>query len=587
MENKRFDKIEILIILVLVLLFSVRVYNLDNDLPAWGIVNYQPMDEGQYSTMALNKYNSGSIRLDLKLENIDFLTSAHIRNNVIGNFFVYIGMLLFGDNYYGFRISSVLFGTLNYILFLLILRNIKKIYGKEECSKWNNSIYVAMGVLLLVDFVYTVASRVIETSIYRMFFIQLIIFLFTIPKQSDIFEQKIRFLIAGILSVGSVFAVYITNIFIPIAMFATIIFCAIYKGKEYFFNAMFSFIAGAGIAYVLCDLYYNIVWGTSCIVNTMQIISDFSGTNGYTGGTDILALFGLLLHFLSANSNLYNASILYMFLLLLPIVGKLIIRKKDINMFLVYNTIFFLLLQTFINEDYIVRKYIMVYPLLLYLIYYILVQNTDERVKGYFENKKTTKIVYSIFCCMICSVIVLYRLYFIENETYKDFSSTDKNIIMVQLIFILIAEIIFIISICKLQFHNKIYRICFFNIILFSSIITNVYFSGKHVYFYNSYTERELMKNIANDVGDEWVYGVYAISFTLYNDIKPIVNNYTIMGKEIENFDGKWYLDYSDYCFPQEVMGNKKNEWIEKQTYKRNFSTFGTKRSVSLYEIEH
>ena len=201
MENRTFWKNRILIVVIVVLLFTMRIYNIDNDLPAWGIVNYQPMDEGQYATMALNKYNCDSIRLDIKLDSIHFLTSAHIRNNVIGNFFVYIGMVIFGDNYFGFRIASVIFGGLNYLLILLILYNIKKMYGKEERSNCSNWAYIAMGVLLLVDFTYTVACRVIETSIYRMFFLELIIFLFTISSQNDLYEKKIRFFLAGLLSV--------------------------------------------------------------------------------------------------------------------------------------------------------------------------------------------------------------------------------------------------------------------------------------------------------------------------------------------------------------------------------------------------
>ena len=37
----------ILFIILLIFFLEIRVYNLDADIPAWGIVNYQPMDEGQ------------------------------------------------------------------------------------------------------------------------------------------------------------------------------------------------------------------------------------------------------------------------------------------------------------------------------------------------------------------------------------------------------------------------------------------------------------------------------------------------------------------------------------------------------------
>lgn len=581
--NKKYG----ILVVVIILLFGFRIFNLDADLPAWGIVNYQPMDEGQYATMALNKFNTGSIRLDIKLQDMDFLTSAHIRNNVIGNFFVYLGMVLFGDNYYGFRISSILFGGLNFILFGLILFNIKKNFGKEKRDLWNNLVYLAMVILLLVDFVFTVACRVVETTIYRMLFLQLIVYFFTINKQSDFYEQKFRFLLAGFLSVISVFAVYITNIFIPIAVLLTIIYYGICKGKKYFFDAFMFFVAGAGIAYVLCDLYYNFVWGTSCIVNTMQIITDFSGTMGYTGGNSILGVLGLVLNFMASNSNLYNIVVFYAFLILLPLIIKLIFQKKNANMFFIWNVILMLLLQTFINEDYIVRKYIIVYPLVFYLIYFVLISFSIEDIKSYFDHRKVCKIIYSIACAALCTWIVIYRLFFIENETYRDFSLVDKNVTMLQILFIFIAEILLILFAVKRQYNKRFYAITISIVIILASLITNIYFSTRYVYCNKSYTEKKLMQDIAKEVGEEWVYGIYSVSFTLYNDIKPMLNTYSIMGGEIANSDAKWYLDYSDYNFPSEVMSDENTEWIEKEEYYRNFSTFGTKRNVSLYQIQH
>ena len=46
---RNLSKSKLLLVLVLIAIFSlywVRVVNLDQDLPAWGVVNYQPKDEG-------------------------------------------------------------------------------------------------------------------------------------------------------------------------------------------------------------------------------------------------------------------------------------------------------------------------------------------------------------------------------------------------------------------------------------------------------------------------------------------------------------------------------------------------------------
>ena len=50
------------------------------------------------------------------------------------------------------------------------------------------------------------------------------------------------------------------------------------------------------------------------------------------------------------------------------------------------------------------------------------------------------------------------------------------------------------------------------------------------------------MVSIGEDVGEEYVLGVYSIAYTLYNDIKPIVNDYEETVKYYKDYD--YYLDY-------------------------------------------
>lgn len=586
MIKKRINIKTVILFVSLFVLFGLRIINLDADIPAWGMVNYQPMDEGQYATMALNKINSGSFRLDVD-EEINFMTSAHIRNNIIGNLSVYLGLKLFGDNYYGLRISSVIFGLLNIILFAFILKNLQKKYEIENYNNINTRlIFISIG-LLLVDFVYMIACRTVETSIYRMFFIQLILYVFTINMKSDLYQKKIRFLFIGFLSVFSIFAVYITNIFVILATIIMIIFYGVFNGRNAFFNAAISFIAGAGVAYIICDLYYNIVWGTSCIVNTMQIISDFSGTSGYTGGNSFLAIIVLVLHFIAANSNVYNMAIFFICLLFLPIAIGSAIKKRNIDIVFIISLMVSLLLQTIINEDYIVRKYIMIYPLMFYMIYYVLISVSYQQMKLFFGKHRVFKLLYSITCIGVCAFVLIYRMFLIENDTYKDFVLSDKLIVLLQIAVIISLLITFLVLMYKKKCNNKICILVMAVLVIMSSIITNVYFDIKYVFTYKSHTEKEAMQAIGEQLGCEWVYGVYSISFTLYNDIKPVVNTYDTMGNDIEVLNANWYLDYCEYGFPEVVVGNNADRWREQYTYSRNFSTFGKKVDISIYKIEH
>ena len=110
-------------VVIFIALYLFRVINIDQDLPAWGIANYQPMDEGQYATMAINKYKYGTMRPDLKVDDIQFDTNAHVRNDLIGNIVCYIGLRLFGNNYIGLRVGSVVVCFFNFVILCLCIAN--------------------------------------------------------------------------------------------------------------------------------------------------------------------------------------------------------------------------------------------------------------------------------------------------------------------------------------------------------------------------------------------------------------------------------------------------------------------------------
>lgn len=562
---------KILFILGLSLIFLVRIYNIDCDLPAWGIINYQPMDEGQYATMAINKYEYGSIRPDIKEMPVDFLTCAHIRTNFFGNLLIYIGMVLFGDNYLGFRISSVFVGFLSCALFVLILSKLNKKYSINK-----KGLLPMFAILFCTDFAYLVASRVVETTIYRTFFLLLIILVMLI-EHGETYRTITRYFMAGFLAVTSVFAVYITNIYIVVALFLAVLVIN-RKNRKEVMQGLMGFIAGCGCAFVVCEVYYYFVWGSSCLANTMQIIADFSGISGYEGGTNNQITY-ILISFLTTNTNMYNLAVVFMLLLALPCLFK----HRDEFITLNFLLIICLLGQTFITEDYIVRKGSMLYPIFLFLLFTAQTYDSTTQQKCK-KGKRINDIVYSIACMLVCIYIPLYRIIFIENDTKLDFNLADKWFIYIQIIALLI------ILICKIHtFYSQVSEKR--NILMFALIATvmvNLYFDIRYVYANSSYTEKELMIDIGKEVEDQFVFGIYSISFTLYNNIKPVVNNNNSLAWQMYEHrgDGSLYLDYCDYNFDRDQLQAYGIEIKEMETYPRNFSTFSIKRNVSLYTFE-
>ena len=50
-----------LVLVFICLLFCLRVFHIDQDLPPWGVVTYQPIDEGQYAAPAINLQTFGVV----------------------------------------------------------------------------------------------------------------------------------------------------------------------------------------------------------------------------------------------------------------------------------------------------------------------------------------------------------------------------------------------------------------------------------------------------------------------------------------------------------------------------------------------
>ena len=58
---KKLNPVKIAVIIFFVFIFALRAYDLEADIPARGLVLYQPIDEGAYANMALYQYNYQSL----------------------------------------------------------------------------------------------------------------------------------------------------------------------------------------------------------------------------------------------------------------------------------------------------------------------------------------------------------------------------------------------------------------------------------------------------------------------------------------------------------------------------------------------
>lgn len=557
-------------ILILIFIFSLRFFYIESDLAApWGVLNYQPIDEGVYANLALNKINYGVLNPNLAIDpQYEYLMQPHVITNIFGNTIIYIGLKLFGDNYLGFRIGSIMIGLLSSILLYFTLCNIQKRITQKQTISRNSYLLIATTILLFsFNFVFYNASRLNEPTLYRMFCLVMVLFIFSSFKMRD--SLKAFFMV--FVSVSSIFLVYVTNVFILLAFIMLLFVWFRQKKLENCKKYLFFGMLGGVCAYLISLCYYIYYWDTTPIKNLFACINSFSNTGGYTVATsNYLTNIGA---FFSSNILLYNPLLIWgMVWGFYFILDKK--NKTDDLIILSLAMIIAMFLQTLFSEDYIVRKALIILPVFVIILYYSI----------YSYCKQCTEIPLKIkFILNFISVIggifaVVYRLFFINNQTNLDFSLKDR-IILITLISSF--SVILVIG----QLNKKHVKLMFYSLIAII-VGANSLFVLKYNWMNQTYLDKEAMIDLNDRVGEGYVLGEYINGFTLYNDLKPILHTQETLFKYMKDSQELYYFDYSDYN-TYNLDDDHLNNYVEKVAqYPRLFQTFGTCREMALFRWE-
>lgn len=583
---RRID-VEVLISVGAIVFYFFRLIAISSDLPNWGIGQYQAPDEGAYAFLALNKIHFGQINPDfLNSNNFSMVTAPHLRGNLLGNLLVYITISIFGKTYFGFRFSSFVIGLVNGILLFYILTILQKKFYKNNMRVGFIVKWVLLFTLLL-DFQYTLASKVVETSIYRLFFVEVCILLFMKLEKG----KKRYFLLLGMLVVFSVCGIYITNFFLAVAFSLAVCYFCLKKMQKDYKNLIIYFVGGI-FSYVICEMYYIFFWKTTLIKNTLQTIHNFTAMAEYSSASFMSAICWRIVNFFSNNYNLYNAGILYVFLLSLPILFILMYRERNSIIFLNIVIYFTYFVQTLYSEDFVYRKYILMIPSIYILIY--IGGSKLHLIRDMFVSKKSKvlMIIYSIGCAMLCITTYFYRLFFIADGTVLDFANMDKFVVaMMNTVCIMI---VFLFSVLVFLNMNSKVLVNFCAIALFvSCFVINSYMDLNYIYDNKTFTDKEIMNSlgeIENQEEETYILGNYMLSYCFYNEAIPIVNDYTEMfDMMLQNdwylleYSSSWNMPFGAYLDSYLKQFGYSYEIVRE--FEREQMTFGVNRNIALYKI--
>ena len=125
-------KFQKIVLFFLLFLFMVRIVNIDGDIPQTYLIDYSSTDEGIYGNLALNLQNWGTLMHPLKMSGIALEQNLQIILDIFGNMVIYPFLLIFGDNYYGFRLGIVFIAFLSLIFMILSIKKLKKDYDIQH-----------------------------------------------------------------------------------------------------------------------------------------------------------------------------------------------------------------------------------------------------------------------------------------------------------------------------------------------------------------------------------------------------------------------------------------------------------------------
>ena len=528
MEDKNlFQKgiVQKIIYVLLFLLFFVRIINIEADIPQTYLVDYSSTDEGIYANLALNLQNWGTLMHPLKVSGITLKHNPQIILDIIGNLVTYVFMYIFGDNYYGFRLGVVFIAFLTVVFIIISIRNLKKNYGIKN-------YYFEIFTLIFLDtsFIFYSASRVVEPTIFRLFFSAIILWTFVSVR-----KNSLKSFLIGFFTTISIFLVYVNNTFLILGILIYILILFFMKQKKEAIQNIIYGSIGAVSGILLSEIYYLAIWGTEAFKNLFEIIKLFNSNANYTivaENTKVSYSFYLFIYikrvirFISSNLFFYSLTIFSLVMASLYNVKNFFKSKKK-EYFFCLSMIVALFIQTLVSEDFINRKSIVLLPFIIFICieYLILYQKKEASISLY----NVGEIFFIIFC------IVVQKIY-LPFSGYAGFNTNDK---VITIFYILFPTLIFLLSLSM----RWSYRLLISMFLIFS--LGNLFFIHRY-YFRNIYFYDKKMMIALNKYENKIILGEYVNGYTLYNDIKTLPITREETKKLMDTGDYYYYFDYSD-----------------------------------------
>jgi 4-amino-4-deoxy-L-arabinose transferase-like glycosyltransferase len=380
----------VLLVLLVLYVFS-RLLFLDADIPVWSVSHYSPIDELYYTETAFN-WVEGVYAPNGQYEVSYF--------NLAQQLLTSLSLSLFGDNYYGLRLPSVLAGWI--VVSSLYLITLKR-FGFASA--------LCFSLLLISEVSFLLATRVAEPTIFRLAAISILLLAYSLEAEH---KSQRATLFLGVLTGVAWCFIYPTNAFVVLAGFL-LVFLSNEK------NIKYSLIYCLGIL-ISIIIYAVVLYAFDFdIQKNLSILHLFTARVAGTSqnGFWLMGWGRNLLSIRYANFLVMNPFFSYLlvgFICIFIYFRKQLIQTLKIEDKIILVFLLSFLIQTMFISDYPQRKLLILLPFLLYVS--LLIWSLLPHIFPEVVLKKIGMLIFSMLLISFIAVSI-FRVFTFPAYQYK------------------------------------------------------------------------------------------------------------------------------------------------------------------------
>ena len=477
-----------------------RIAFLDADLPGWWMSQLQPIDELYYTIPAFNLYHYGSMAHRV----VSFVPTDGAPLNLLQNLLTWPMLVVFGNNYYGLRMGSVVAGLGSMLFLYFCLRRHTQVHG-DAPSDWLTDALPALWMAYLVcDFAFVAATRVAEPTIFEVLALTAILFVASAWPVTES-NAATRAAVLGFMAVAAWLFVYVYNAFIVPAVLLAILIEASRGGLREVVLRAAAAIAGAIGAIALYAVVVYLAYGQSLLDLYHDTVQPLSGRVQSSGLEPWYVIF-------TTNLFRFDLPLLVAFALAVPVFAYRVYRERDMYGVLAGSLLIFLMLQTGFAPTYWYRKLLIAGPLVI-LVVSMAIPYAGRFAAAIRIRRQAAATTLAYLALVVAGITFLYL------RVQYDWDPMFKRVTQA-------CIVLLVLCVAGAVVAGEKHRPRLIAASFAAVIIPGLFMSFANVYRHPAFRYRDAMVAAAPQLDGRVTVGEVSFAMRLYNTSEPVVNIY-------------------------------------------------------------